>query len=238
MRCHFSSNSILGHLIVIDNERAKVDKVNVLFEYLNIIDNDIRFGIILNHKLNIHFIGPINVFKNHFKFSIMKFQSCDVLFSGTIKFVKNHCDEVISLDSHINILEDTNISFIKNSYQNSLLAVKTTGIKEYNQPYPLCLFQYIAMNGKAITEDFASHYAITFNYNTRSLLHNKSNRCSISFCHFLSHCEWLPSAAFYNYSSTLINQQIIQNDDQNCNYYTHTYAIALKIKQLIVVMTY
>ena len=78
------------------------------------------------------------------------------------------------------------------------------------------------MNGKEIiTEDFASHYTITFNYNTRLLLQSKSNRCSISFCHFLSHCKWLPSAAFYNYSSTPVNQKIIQNDDQNCKYYTH-----------------
>ena len=80
------------------------------------------------------------------------------------------------------------------------------------------------MNNSRITADLLLHYNITFYHNyhiniSRGLLYNsKICTVSVSFCDFISHCKWLPSAAFYNYSPATINKQIIQNDDHNYNY--------------------
>ena len=109
---------------------------------------------------------------------------------------------------------------MKNMYRNSLLVLESTA--EYNQPYPLCLFQYIAMNSST-RKDVLSHYIINFYHNyhiniSRGFLHNKICSVSVSFCDFISHCKWLPSAAFYNYSPVTISKQIIQSNDQICNY--------------------
>ena len=206
-----------SELFIIRNEVATEDRVSVLFESLSIINNKkSQFGIIMK-KVNVHFNGPVIISNNKIKFSIMQFQLCDVSFSGTIKLHNNYCNTVISLDTHINILEHTNISFVKNKYQNSLFAVEN--IKEYNQPYPICLFQYIAMNSNTIT-DLLSHYNITFYHNYPIYDSVKNNICSVSvsFSSITSHCKWLPSAKFYNHSPATINKQIIQNDDQNCDY--------------------
>ena len=209
-------------LLVIDNYVATFDKVNVSFKFLNFIKNYILGGGISIRKATVKVTELINVYNNKFKSSVMRFQSCDVLFSGTVIIHENQCSEVILVDTHIKILEYTNISIVKNTYKNSLLAVVTT--EEYNQPYPLCLFQYIALNSSRLTADLPSHYNITLYHNyhvniSKAFLYNsKICSVSVSYCDFISHCKWLPSAAFHNYSSTIVNKQIIQSDDQNYNY--------------------
>ena len=72
-------------------------------------------------------------------------------------------------------------------------------------------------------EDLLSHYIVTFSRNyhmniSRAFLYNKICSASLTFCDFIYNCKWLPLAAFYNYSPATINKQIIQSDDQNCNY--------------------
>ena len=212
-----SSRGTNSQLFIIRNEVTTVDRVSVLFQSLNITySRKLQFGIILK-KVNVHFNGPVDISNNKFKFSIMHFQSCNVSFSGAIKLYKNYCSNIISLDSYIKILEYSNISFVKNTYQNSLLAVENT--EEYNQPYPVCLFQYIAMNRNTIT-DLLSHYNITFyhNYPTYSSVNHKMCSVSVSFSSIISHCKWLPSVTFHNHSPVTVNKQIIQNDDQSCGY--------------------
>ena len=117
-------------------------------------------------------------------------------------------------------------------YSNVIL-VETSD--EYYHPFPFCLFIYMTTsNDIAVTKDLVSHYAITFknnhkrfqykyiisNLNTSKSL-SQSNYCTVSFCHFISHCKWLPSAAFYNYSPKAVNDKIVKNDDQNCDYHKH-----------------
>ena len=208
--------SLADELLIIENEVAPLTKayVHVLLESFSITNNkNTKFGIIMK-KVTVHFHGPVDIYKNKVKFSIIQFQSSIVLFSGTIKLHKNNCNEVILLGTQIKILEYANISFVKNVYRNSLLAVERT--EEYNQPYPLCLFQYIAMNRN--TTESLSHYNIKF---YRNYIHHssaKTNICSVtvSFSDIITHCKWLPSAVFYNHSPMTINKQIIQNDDKNC----------------------
>ena len=219
-----SSSSDYGDLLVIHNNVARFNKVNVFFKFLNLTSSSILGGGISLKKVNVHFAEPIDVIKNRFISSVMKFRSCDILFSGTVTLHENYCTEVISVDTHVKILEYTNIScsIVKNIHINSLLVVVST--EEYNQPYPLCLFQYIALNSSRLTTDLPSHYNITLYHNyhvniSKAYLYNsKICSVSVSFCDFLSHCKWLPSAAFYNHSPATINKQIIQSDNQNYNY--------------------
>lgn len=74
------SNSYrFGDLIVIENSVATLDEVNIFFEFLNITENFIFFGIKLK-KVNVHFTGPVDINNNNFRFSIMTFRSCNVVF--------------------------------------------------------------------------------------------------------------------------------------------------------------
>ena len=120
-------------------------------------------------------------------------------------------------------MEYTNMTFIGNKYFSKLITIEST--EDYYQPYPFCLFQYIMLTSSN-TIELLLHYTIivNHNYNTDSngiILPSQNNNCSVSFCHFTSHCKWIPSSAFYNYSPETINKQIIQNDDQNCNHRNH-----------------
>ena len=229
INCQFRSNR--QKLLTIENKVVASHRVNVLLKSLSISYNSYlqlkgiqyKDDILSVTKANVHISGPFSVAKNNALLRIMQFQSCDILFSGKITFDTNYCNEVISLDTHIKVMEYTNITFIGNKYFSKLITIEST--EDYYQPYPFCLFQYITLNSRN-TKELLPHYIIILNhnYNTDSkgvTLPSQNNDCSVSFCHFTSHCKWIPSSAFYNYSPEIINKQIIQNDDQNCNHRNH-----------------
>ena len=178
-------------------------------------------------NVNLHIKGPMNVIGNVVTLSILTFYSCDILFSGEIKFDTNNCAQIISLivNTYIKVMEYANITFVNNQHLNNIITVKNA--QGHYQPYPLCLFQYVAMDNNITTKDLLTHYfiALVRNYyislnGTRIPLENRN--CFISVCYFFSHCKWLPSTAFYGYSPGIINVQIISNDDKNyCNYHKH-----------------
>jgi len=92
-------------------------------------------------------------------------------------------------------MEQTSIKFVNNKYKNKLIDIA----EQYNQPYPFCLFQYIAMNSNTLRKELTIYYMIYFKNNY--ILYtgespSQNSNCSLSFCHFISHCKWLPSAAF------------------------------------------
>ena len=225
LRCQFYNNK--RGLLTIENNA--VSKVNVLFESLNISHNTYKYVKEIGHTIsianvNLHIKGPINVIKNVVTLSIVRIHSCDILFSGEIKFDSNNCAQVISLDTYIKVMEYTNITFVSNGHLNNITTVENA--QGYYQPYPFCLFQYVAMDSNITTKDLLTYYFITFARNyyitfngSRILSENKN--CVMSICYFLSHCKWSLSAVFYGYSPGIVNRQIISNDDQNCNYHRH-----------------
>ena len=230
INCQFWGNR--QNVLTIENKVVEKHQVNVLFESLSILHNSynemdlkrIRYkNIVSVTKANIYIRGHVNVAKNNALLSIMRFQSCDILFSGNITLENNYCNEVILLDTYIKVMEYTNITFVNNKYFSKLIAIEST--EDYYQLYPFCLFQYIKMNYSSITEELLHHYSIivNHNYNTDStgITLLSQNNCSVSFCHFTSHCKWIPLAAFYNYNPKTVNKQIIQNDDQKCNHHNH-----------------
>ena len=137
VKCLISDSRGYGNLLLIVNEIATLNEVNIFIKFLNFTKNHIIGNGISLNKLIVHFIAPFYICNNTFKFSVMTFQSCDISFSGTVTLHKNYCNEIISVDNHIKIFEYMNISFMKNRYRNNLLVVKST--EKYNQPYPLCL---------------------------------------------------------------------------------------------------
>ena len=161
----------------------------------------------------------------------MQLQSCDILFSGNFIFDNNYCAEVFSLDTYIKVLEYTNITIINNGYQNVLISLESA--VGYYQPRAFCLFQYVTTKNYTIMNNMLTrdHYAISFLHNHKTLNQNnyiinfngfsQIDNCSISICRFLSHCKWLSSSAFHNQDPEVVNKQIIQNDEQNCNYHKH-----------------
>ena len=227
IRCEFKKNTC--GLLIIRNMHSEVTLLTVLFKSLNISNNAPKkpknTDMITINSIKIKTIGPINIINNYCKRTIIKFKSCDILFSGKIIFDTNYCSNVISLNTHIKVMEYSTVSFANNRYQDTLISVESTE-GHYYQPYQFCLFQYIAKDSKMVTRELLFHYDITINHNdivnsTGFRLPSLNNYCSMLFCHFTSHCKWITSAAFYNYTPEAINKQIIQNDDQNCNYHKH-----------------
>ena len=239
VRCQFISNS--KSLILAENIEPILSnlKANILFESIIIISHSYpskgsHVNIISITTMNVHINGTFNVTNNRCRQAIVQFWSCDILFSGTMVFFKNECKEVISTNTHIKVMEYANMSFLKNKCKNNVILVETSD--EYYQPYPFCLFQYIKMNNHTETKDLLDHYVITFKYNSKLFKYNhiinlnrskppsQSNYCTVSFCRFISHCKWLPLAAFYNYTEytpKVVNDKIVQNDDENCDYHKH-----------------
>ena len=119
--------------------------------------------IILIFNMKVHVKGPINVIGNDATKSVLQFQSCDILFSGEIIFESNNCAQLILLNNYIKVMEYANITFFNNSHQNNIIAVENA--KGHYQPYPFCLFQYVAINGNRTTTEISSHYDITFIHN-------------------------------------------------------------------------
>ena len=228
IRCRFINNS--HGLITIENRVALLGKIHLLLESLSIFHNVYSRYTIKNFisvfAANIHINGTFNVTKNHCRLSIMQLRLCDILFSGKIIFDNNYCAEVLSMDTYIKVLEHTNITVINNRYQNVLISLESA--VGYYQPYAFCLFQYVATK---VTNNTLTHYVISFLHNHKTLnLNNfiinfngslQTGNCSVSICHFLSHCKWLSSSVFHNQDPEVVNKQIIQSNEQNCNYHKH-----------------
>ena len=226
IRCEFRKN--MCKLLLIQNMPGKISAINLLFKSLNILYNVPKFpkhtDLIIITNMNIHICSPINVSYNLCKGTIIKFQSCYILLDGEVRLDKNYCKNVISLDTHIKIMEYSKITVKYNKYQKKI--IDRGCIEEYYQPYRYCLFQYITKNNLTITKDLLTHYDISIENNVAIndngiRMPSQNNYCSVSFCHFLSHCKWIPSAVFHNNTPEYINKQIIKNDDQHCNYHNH-----------------
>ena len=155
---------------------------------------------------NVTFNGSVEIYGN-INLSceyIIQLISCDVSFSKNITMKLNLCKRIIVLKSdglstYTKVKEYSYITITKNIYTDSLIAVEN--YPAYNNPYPFCLFQYIALQNTSTI--LPSHYNLII---SDVVLHN----CELSFYHFISHCKWIPTAVFYGHNPGNINQQIIQ----------------------------
>ena len=233
--CQFINNSF--RLLFIDNRAPALGKVNVQLRHLNISYNHFTAvtedHMIFFANINVHIAGIFNVTKNHCRFSIIHFLLCDILLSGKIIFDKNNCAQVIFLDTYIKVMEYTNISFKGNTYQKNVISINEIA-EEYQQPFPYCFIQYLAVNDSVKQKYMQRHYSVSFNNNNRRLptydhiiningsrLNSQNKSDFVLFCHYMSNCKWLPLGAFYDSDPEIVNQQIVNIDDHNCNYRKH-----------------
>ena len=237
IRCQFINNS--NRLIYMRNRALELGKVNVFFTSLNISYNlhpitISGMDIILILGMNVYISGTFNATKNRCELSIMHLQSCDISLHGKIIFSINRCGQVIFLDTYIKIMEYTNITFKGNAYKNNVISIKENA-EQYSQPYSFCLIQYIAVNDNVKPKDLSSHYSVSFTDNNRvrmltyhhiiningSKLHSQNHNHSILFCHYMSHCRWLPLGAFHGTDPETVNREIVNINDHSCSYQKH-----------------
>ena len=177
--------------------------------------NEIYYTDIANFlNVVIYMNGNINVRENLAPQSIMAFQSCNVTFMGNITFLFNKCTQIISLQAwlgytYISVMEYTTIVFANNVCTSEVILLGQN--ENLKNLYPFCLFQYGTTDN--ITPVLPDYYSISFTNNV--IYYNKDTKNREEILEFLSHCRWLPTAAFYGFHAGVINQQIISINKQH-----------------------
>ena len=181
---------------------------NILFNGPMTVSNN-RASVMQMHSCNVTFNGSVNIYDNkrYWCDYIIQFHFCNILFSRDIFVTSNLCRVIIILKSHresayITVMPYSNITFTQNKYIN-LITFEID--PAYNNPYPFCLFQYVTLPN--LPEVLPSHYDVIIS-------DNFTCNCYLSFHHFISHCKWMPTAAFHGHNSRIINCQIIKLTDK------------------------
>ena len=199
-----------GKINFLQNEAENVlmfKSTTVLFNGAMTVSRSKTFRSIMEmHYSNVTFNGSVEIYGNINPSCeyIIQLISCDVSFSKNITMTQNLCRRIIVLKSdglstYTKVKEYSYITITQNIYTDSLIAVEK--YPAYNNPYPFCLFQYMASHNTSII--LPSHYNLII---SDVVLHN----CELSFHRFISHCKWIPTAVFFGHNPGDINQQIIQ----------------------------
>ena len=178
---------------------------NVYFNgSINVLQNEMG-RLIQIYDLSASFNGAVTISENKVYDSILQLISCNVTISNNITFSSNIGKQVINLDliNYVILMQHTFIIFTGNVLSNKVMLIETEIVDEF--VYPFCLFQYATLTNRS--DVLLAHYAITFNNNI-IINDNLING-------YLSHCKWLPTAAFFGANPGEINQQIIKIDGKN-----------------------
>ena len=152
--------------------------------------------------------------------NIMHFESSEVLFNKKIIIKSNNFDQVISLQfTCIKVMEYSNITLLKNSYHIKLIEIEYSNDYKF---YPLYIFRFVTQRNTIIISP--THYAINIIDNLHILKGPTENvewkrKCSFPLYYFTPHCQWIPTAAFLNYSPQVVYQQIIKIHFENLTYH-------------------
>ena len=216
--CQFIGN-VLSELI---NVRVISCKSNLLIIGPTHVTNTTkgfnkRGNIISIDNMAVDIIGPVIMSFNSAN-TIMFFHHCDIKFYNNITYESNKdLDQVIYLKySYIQLTEYTTITFLKNRYTNTLINI------DYNFN-PACAFQFVSLKHlKAVS---STHYNVNITSNIYALNPLKitgnmrqNNVCLFPHYHFTPICNWIPTAAFQNYSAKVIYQKIIKFSNQSFTY--------------------
>ena len=218
--CDFVSNS--GSLLYFLNYVSKDCTTNVFFnELINFAGNEGDFIMFLD-DMAVNMNGTINVVENNINDNIMTFHLCSITFAKTIIFLSNICDnviEVISEDSlYILLMKYANVTFINTTYHDYLVFGRGSILDDNFSIFPYCIFQYMmSKNDKYELSELIRLYTINFSGNKHIKQHKQPNINEVNAkinnnFDFLTHCKWLPTAAFNGHNPGHINQQIIQVD--------------------------
>ena len=211
--CNFISNN---HTLLMLHSDALDCKANVFFsEVINFVKNIANLHTLKLSHMTVYMNG---VFENNVAKNIIELQNCDVMLAKTVTFLSNVCNNVINLVSldlpYMIVMKYANITFINNKYRNDLIYV-STAINDYDNIFPYCIFQYMASrNVKYYTINELLLYNINFSENQVTTFNTAFQVNSLYIFDFLTHCKWIPTAAFNGQSPGYINQHIIKVDGQ------------------------
>ena len=220
----FKSSYILFNGVVLIADNTANDNI-MIFQFSDVLFNgpitisNNRGSILQMSSCNVSFNSSVKIYNNNIKNTndkniyerihirimceyIIQFISCNILFSKDIFITSNMCKMIIILKSHresayIKVMEYSNITFTQNNC-NSVIAVEID--PAHNNPYPFCLFQYVALQNMSAI--LPSDYTIIISDSYMS-------NCKLSLYHFISHCQWIPTAVFHGHKPEAINHQII-----------------------------
>ena len=220
MKCQFIKN--FGGLI---NIKGKICKANLLiigpsrfFRNTAPVHMSVDY-LIFTSYVAAYLIGPVVILSNYAK-NIMHFGSSEVLFQKSIIIKSNNCDQVISLQfTYMKVMEYSNITLLKNRYHNKLIEAEH---KNNYKLYPLCIFQFVTQRNTTIISP--AHYSINVIDNSHISKRPTENierkrKCSFPLYYLTPHCQWIPTAAFLNYSPQVVYQQIIKIHGENLTYH-------------------
>ena len=217
--CQFNYN-VVSEII---NIRAKYCRANLLLigpsHFSNNHCRTKRFHgyntVISIYNMNINTTGSVILSSNNAQ-NIILFDKCDVTFHDKVTFKSNICTQVLYLQTTcIRIMEYANVTFLENIHDTSDL-IKTDCNHQYNL-YPLCIFQFVPLTNTTTVS--TAHYSINiidylyYNYGIM-----QQEMCKIPL-YITPHCKWIPTAAFQEYSSKVIYQQIIKFNNQKFIYH-------------------
>ena len=190
-------------------------------ESVTVARNEGEYIMYFSH-LAVYMNGIVTILNNIAGHRIIRFFVCNVTFSKIITFISNKCLNAVYIKSYelpyISISDYTNIMVINNLIDGEVIAYEIIGYYSvyYYTAFPYCIFQYIiSTDYKCNTVEVIKYYNISFSGNK-----SHKQRSTYSFdvqmnniYDLLTHCKWLPKAAFNESSPKYINQQIVQVDD-------------------------
>ena len=197
--CDFIGNN--GSSLILHN--IGPDKVNAIFNgIINFTENKGRF-IMYSSYMTVTMNGTITVLKNNVTFNIIELEQCEITITKTITFLSNVCFTAITLISmdlpYIVVMEYANITFINTMYDHHLIFQQGPAINNY-----------LGIFDKYNISELIKIYTISFNDNKPAKKLKVSNYSYGSQMNnifdFLTHCRWLPTAAFKDYNPGYINQ--------------------------------
>ena len=166
----------------------------------------------------VHIEGPVVITNNDVDY-VMHFEMCQVTFYNEIIIKTNRCIRIftISLEpGYLKVMQHSSIIIINNNVSNEIIAYDHNG---YNVPYPYCIFQFILneTNDTVSLKDYNIVDIGNYNYNEEITL-----KCSVPFSHFMYHCKWMSTSAFYGYKHELVNPVVIHSETSRQEFDKHT----------------
>ena len=203
MNIYTYSTSSKQNVFIIGPSKFSISDTRIYVSHIN-------FDLISIYNMNAYIIGPVILSANH-AISVIQFQSCNVSVRGNITFKLNNCYQLIKMSqTFIKVMEYSNITLIRNK-----CSVKLITSDNEKELYPLCIFQFMALNNATVSPEHYTVNIIDNFYSEHVPYDNVQEKCLYPFYYFTPHCKWIPNAAFHDYDPQVIHHQIINFNNQN-----------------------
>ena len=229
--CYYNENGfiliILRNVTFYDNLSVLVNVTAVSMNYeppISIITEDVFHieenmledkPLIFLKNVQMQFCGVTRFVRNYFFTSIITIihsDSSKIIFTNTTVFHQNElCMYLLNLNGKwldILLAEHANVTISYNQLENEIISIS----KVYNNPFPLCIFQF--------NSNFYQNFSINiFNNTERSVDPNRSNS---TINKFTSHCKLHMGKHYHVNDSLTIYKQVMKQSYDNYPLGIHT----------------